>query len=322
MIYMHLRAAYTGPVNTDLGPHEPIPPEAVRYCGETMHLVKRRVVRADSGFRTIAECSKCHRTIETLENPAAKGPVAPDMAVVAAMTPTWVSDCGTVELWLGDCRDVLPTLGPVDAVVTDPPYGIGYSSSWKTSMNGELRTSRSSFGEDTFNDGWIILAFQVASPNACLYCFTRWDVLQRWKESIEGAGWKVKQRLIWNKCHWKMGDLDYYGSQTEDVLFAIKGHPEMQYANRCNLFVSSSAYLPEGQFDHPTQKPEVVLRKFVADSTTVGATVLDPFMGSGTTGVACVQLGRRFVGVEIDEGYFKIAVKRISDALLQIRMPI
>jgi hypothetical protein len=78
MIYMHARAAnLDGPVNTDLGPHEPIPPEAWRYCGETMHLVKRRVVRADSGFRTIAECSKCHRTIETLENPAAKGPVLP-----------------------------------------------------------------------------------------------------------------------------------------------------------------------------------------------------------------------------------------------------
>lgn len=89
-----------------------------------------------------------------------------------------------------------------------------------------------------------------------------------------------------------------------------------------NLFSSSSAYLPEGQFDHPTQKPEVIIRRFVLDSTTEGATVLDPFMGSGTTGVACLNTGRRFIGIEKDAGYYEIARQRIEQAAQQQRLAV
>ena len=153
-----------------------------------------------------------------------------------------------------------------------------------------------------------------------LYCFTRWDMIDKWRSAIEQAGFRVKQRLVWDKRHWKMGDLRYYGSQTEDVLFCVKGTPIMQYPKRTgNLFSSSSAYLPEGQYDHPTQKPEIILRRFVEDSTRPGATVLDPFMGSGTTGVACVQTGRNFIGIEIDPGYAEIARARIEKAQEQAR---
>ncbi len=229
----------------------------------------------------------------------------------------------TVTLYHGDCLEVLRTLEPgsVDAVVTDPPYGIGYVSSRTTRPDGSPRVKRASFGADELDTRWLDGAFAACAPDACLYCFTRWDVMPVWKEAIETAGFKIRQRLVWNKCHWKMGDLRYYGSQIEDVLFATKGTPPMHWEHRIgNLFSSSSAYLPEGQYDHPTQKPEIIMRQFVTHSTPEGATVLDPFMGSGTTGVACVQTGRNFIGIELDRGYFEIAEKRIREAEMQLRL--
>ena len=223
----------------------------------------------------------------------------------------------------GDCLDVLPTLaaGSIDAVVTDPPYGIGYASSRTTRPDGTPRRKAASFGSDKFDPRWLYDLARLTTPDSMLYCFTRWDMIDRWRIEIEAAGFKVKQRLIWDKRHWKMGDLRYYGSQIEDVLFCVKGTPAMQWPKRSgNLFSSSSsAYLPEGQYNHPTQKPEVILRQFVKDSTRPGALVLDPFCGSGTTGVACVQTGRRFIGIEIDPGYADIARARIAKAAEQAR---
>lgn len=222
----------------------------------------------------------------------------------------------------GDCLEVMPTLdrAAIAAVITDPPYGIGYASSWTTRPDGTPRRKRPSFGPDVFDPRWLCELDRLTKADAMLYCFTRWDMIDKWRGAIEAAGFKMKQRLIWDKRHWKMGDLRYYGSQIEDVLFCIKGAPSMQWPKRSgNLFSSSSAYLPEGQFDHPTQKPEIILRRFVEDSTQPGDLVLDPFCGSGTTGVACVQTGRRFIGIEIDPGYADIARARIAKAAEQAR---
>ena len=231
------------------------------------------------------------------------------------MTPTW-------QVITGDCLDVLPTLaaGSVDAVVTDPPYGIGYASSRTTRPDGTPRRKAASFGADVFDPRWVCELERLTKPDAMLYCFTRWDMIDKWRVAIEAAGFKMKQRLIWDKRHWKMGDLSYYGSQIEDVLFCIKGRPAMQWPKRSgNLFSSSSSYLPEGQYNHPTQKPEIILRRFVEDSTRPGDLILDPFCGSGTTGVACIQTGRNFIGIELDPGYADIARARIAKAAEQAR---
>ena len=224
----------------------------------------------------------------------------------------------TVRLIHGDCLEILPTLeaGSVDAVITDPPYGINYVSSRTTRPDGTPRIKRNTFGNDVFDDVWLPLVFINCASDAFLYCFTHWRVAELWRNSIKDAGFKIVQKLIWNKCHWKMGDLKYYGSQTEEVWFAVKGRPDMNWEHRIgNLFSSSSsAYLREGQFDHPTQKSEDIIRGFVLDCSGDNDTILDPFMGSGTTGVACVETGRNFIGIEIDADYFAIAQRRIADA--------
>lgn len=222
---------------------------------------------------------------------------------------------GECTLYRGDCLEVLPTLEPVDAVVTDPPYGIGYASSRTTRLGGGPRKNKASFGADVLDTSWLTDAYRVLRPDTPVYVFTRWDVLNEWKQAIEAAGFVVVQRLVWDKAHWKMGDLRYYGSQLEDVLFCRKGTPTMHYQKRRgNILRYSSSWLPEGQYDHPTQKPERLMADYILDGTQDGDAVLDPFMGSGTTGVACVKTGRKFIGIEIDPAHFATACRRIESA--------
>lgn len=228
----------------------------------------------------------------------------------------------TYTLIQGDCLDVMATLeaGSIDAIVTDPPYGIGYASAWQTRLGGGHRINGASFGKDEFNADWIPEAYRVLRDDALFYCFTRWDVANQWRMEFEAVGFKTCQRLVWDKCHWKMGDLRYYGSQIEDILVFRKGNRpifEGGKGRRGNLLRYSSAFLPEGQYDHPTQKPVALMKRLVADATVSEETILDPFAGSGSTGVACLQLGRSFIGCEIDPAYFAIAQKRISEAAMQ-----
>lgn len=230
------------------------------------------------------------------------------------------------QLYLGDCLNFMRTMKPgsVDAVITDPPYGIGYKSGHKISIDGNPRRNGNSFGKDEINLDWIPLVYNLQKQDSLLYCFTRWDVLSIWRDAFIDNGYLSCGRLVWNKCHWKMGDLRYYGSQTEDILLMRKGAPIIfpgGIGRRGNLLSVSSFYLSEGQEDHPTQKPEKILRQFVADSTNPGDIIFDPFMGSGTTGVACMQLGRRFIGCEIDPNYYAIAEKRIKAAAMQMLLP-
>ena len=225
------------------------------------------------------------------------------------------------ELHLGDCLEVMRGMADksVDCVVTDPPYGIGYKMNAPNKQtNGHRNTSRT-FGVDALDTSWIADAYRVLKPNTCAYVFTRWDVLHIWRAAIEDAGFSVAQRLIWDKSHWGAGDLRYYGSQIEDVLFCRKGNPTMAWAGRRgNVFKSTTrAFYPERSDLHPTQKPESVMTSFVLDSTQPGDTILDPFMGSGTTGVACIKTGRNFIGCEIDPTYHAIAQRRIEDAAAQ-----
>lgn len=226
------------------------------------------------------------------------------------------------ELILGDALRYMEQMpgGSVQAIITDPPYGIGYASAWRTRLGGGPRVNGASFGKDEFNPEWIPQAYRILRADALLYCFTRWDVASQWRAAFEDAGFKTAQRLVWDKCHWKMGDLQYYGSQTEDILVLRKGNrpifPEGK-GRRGNLLRYSSAFLPEGQFDHPTQKPVALIKRLIVDGSLPHETVLDPFMGSGSCGVACIKTGRRFLGVEIDPTYHAIAAKRLADAAAQ-----
>jgi DNA modification methylase len=197
-----------------------------------------------------------------------------------------------VTLYNADCREVLPTLGKVDAVVTDPPYGIGADEAaaknngkWGWKFYGDTKWDRER------PDAYLLLKLLELGKYQIIWggnYFT--DILP-----------PTMQWLIWDK-----GQRDFSLADLEMAWSSQKA------ASRIFDY-SRSLALKDGK-EHPTQKPIEVMKwclSFVSDAETI----LDPFMGSGTTGVAAVKLGRKFIGIEIEPKYFDIAVRRIADAL-------
>jgi DNA modification methylase len=206
---------------------------------------------------------------------------------------TRVEHIGNATLYLGDCRDILPTLGKVDAVVTDPPYGIGEDG-------GRFRDRKGGGHRVLPKMGW-----DRAPPNGSLF------------DMVLGAGW---QHIIWGGNYftdnlpvsrgWLYWDKKMGGDFSDGELAWTSLDMVLKAYSQCNKMPGK---------EHPTQKPVELLRwclGFLPDAETI----LDPFMGSGTTGVACAHEGRRFIGIEREPAYFDIACRRIAEAYAQPRL--
>ncbi len=197
-----------------------------------------------------------------------------------------IGDC---TLYCGDCLEIVPTLGKVDAVVTDPPYGLG------------KRMQGGTWGAQVHNEG-----------------FLKWDleINQKWIETILHLN---LPSIIWGGNYF-----DVPPSRCWLIWQKINAVPtmadfEMAWTNLDRPAKSLSLPVGRVEYGHPTQKPLALMQwclGFLPDAETI----LDPFMGSGTTGVACVSLGKKFVGIELDPGYFDIACKRIEEAHRQPRL--
>lgn len=212
-----------------------------------------------------------------------------------------IGDC---TLILGDCREVLPTLGRVDAVVTDPPYGIGYSSGYRTN---DLWGSASTIQQDESTAARDFVA-DWSSPLPCLMFGT-------WRAARPAI---TRQVLVWDKGGaLGMGALDIPWKPDHEEIYVLgRGFIGSRDCGSVLRFPPVQSMAKNGRV-HPTEKPVALMGALVRK---VPGTVLDPFMGSGTTGVACVNLGRRFIGIEIEERYFSIACRRIEAAYAQPRL--
>lgn len=202
------------------------------------------------------------------------------------MTPYRKEVIGDCELYLGDCLDLLPTLGKFDAVVTDPPYGIGITRS------NRIAVSRGMGGgnwDDAPPSLELMRMVMDAAPSHIIW----------------GGNYFALQPtrcvLVWDKINdgRDFADLEVAWTDLDAVARIFRMRP-------MNM---------DGGKLHPTQKP-VELMRWCVDKTDADS-ILDPFMGSGTTGVACVKLGRKFTGIEIDPHYFDIACERIRQAYKQ-----
>lgn len=223
-----------------------------------------------------------------------------------------------VTLYLGDCREVMPTLGEVDCVVTDPPYLVskgGFAS------NLQLDGGFGGWMRDYGNQGdivicdiefseWLPLVFAALKTSAQAYFMSNGRNLMKMQSAAEMAGFRLHTVLVWDKRAALPNK--YYQNVTEFALFMFKGKAfTIRYPGSKNLV----SIFQRDDSPHPTEKPVALMEYWIANSSTAGELILDPFMGSGTTGVAAVKLRRSFVGVEIDPTFFDIACRRIQAAL-------
>lgn len=188
-------------------------------------------------------------------------------------------------------------------VLTDPPYGIGYQS-W----NG----TRIANDEHPFI-WWMHEAFRVCKPGGGILCFTRWDIQDSFKLALESAGFKIRSQVVWDKGGNGMGDCrTQFSPRHELIWWAIKGRFAFPGERPLSLL---SVPKPMGKKrTHPTEKPVELMYQLIEATTRHGDLVVDPFTGTGATGVACALSGRRFFGVEINGKYVNKARERISQA--------
>jgi DNA modification methylase len=212
------------------------------------------------------------------------------------------------RLILGDCREVLPTLGKVDAVVTDPPYGVNLGDTNGSGKGHGLKIS----AYDSFDDSYeSFLASVVPSLNAALSIAKRAAVFtgphiheQKKPDAIGGIYCPAA-----NARHcWGFKSL-------LPVLFYGKA-PNLHKGSKATALYSTET-VDRLDNAHPVPKPLGWMNWLVSLASTDSETILDPFMGSGTTGVACAKLGRKFIGIEIEPKYFDIACRRIEAAYRQ-----
>ena len=216
--------------------------------------------------------------------------------------PYYDSGDGRVTLYCGDCLEIMPQLeaGSVDAVVTDPPYGMGQRNGGPRGKLCKAMTRVALIGNDTPFDP---APFLPAAPILCLFGANHYA-----SRLPSKPGW-----LIWDK--------------RDGLPSNVFSDAEMAWTNTlrtARIFRHQWSGMLKASENgtcrvHPTQKPIALMEWCMVQlGIPTSALVLDPFMGSGTTGVACVKTGRRFIGIEIDEGYCEIARKRIVDALSQL----
>lgn len=213
----------------------------------------------------------------------------------------------SVMLHLGDCREILPTLGKVDAVVSDPPYGMAWNTDSTRFTGGHQKR-----GDGRKDFGAIVADSVPFDPKPWL----AFPEVILWGANHFGARLPVGSTLVWIKK-----SAHAFGTFLSD---AELGWQKGGHGVYCKFVEFQGGLARKAEFDgsqsaHPTQKPIDLMLWCLARLKGKGH-VLDPYMGSGTTGVACVRLGRRFTGIEIESKYFDIACRRIADELKRPRL--
>ena len=230
-----------------------------------------------------------------------------------------VEQIGDATLMLGDCLEIMPTL-TVDHIIGDPPYEDELHKAVGKIRRADGRQMISDLGFDGVNgirEGFSRVAVQAASGWVIL--FTLAEGVRAWRDDLHVAGAKLDTTCFWIKPDASPrfnGQGPARGAECFVTCWATKGYRSWNAGGKRGVYT----HCVNGGHRHgvhPTEKPVSLMREIVADFTAPEQTILDPFMGSGTTGVACAKLGRKFVGIEIDPGYFDIACKRIDAAYKQ-----
>ena len=196
----------------------------------------------------------------------------------------------------GDCLEVMKEIPDkaVDIIVTDPPYGMEFQSNYRFTKHERI------VGDDRYPVE-ILEEFKRIAKRA-VYVFCRWDNLRELPPPTSV--------LAWVKNNWSMGDLKHeHGRQWEAICFYPQS--EHEFITRIPDVMKGDR---SGNNLHPTEKPVSVISRLI--QANIGDLILDPFLGSGTTAVACKELGRKFIGIEINPKYCEIALRRLAQEYL------
>lgn len=232
-----------------------------------------------------------------------------------------IGDC---RLILGDCLEVMPALGKVDAVIMDPPYELSEAGPGKSHFGMSLNKFDSAdyksivSGFDIEKVFFAIegLFYERETIPFNLFCFCSNKQVSRimeWNERRQNG--RSTTLLVWHKTNaapfangvWR-GDIEYIVHAKDKGAVFIGGAEEKKKVSEFPIVQDDA---------HPTVKPLELIKKYVKICSHRGQTILDPYMGSGTTGIACSKLGRKFIGIELDPTYFDIACRRIEEAYRQ-----
>ena len=210
-----------------------------------------------------------------------------------------------VTLHQGDCLEFMKTLDPssVDAVITDPPYLVDYTGRWSSDIEAIEGDDDATWVRPAFEQ-----IFRVLKDDSFCVTFYGWPHADVFVGTFKALGFRIVSHLVFVKNVWGLGY--FTRGQHEQAFLLAKGKPSPPDDPASDVF----DWVRVANAKHPNQKPTRTILDLVDRFSPEGGTVLDPFMGSGTTGVACMKSGRNFIGCEVDPHHFATAERRIEEA--------
>lgn len=221
----------------------------------------------------------------------------------------YIDNCTLIN---GDCLELMKEIpeGSVDLILTDPPYGMNFQSGRRKVKHKKIKNDNNLDWLDMF----VSESKRVISENGCLYVFCSKHNINVFMDTL-GKEFSLKNILIWEKNNNSMGDLKgAFADKNEFILFYQNGKRFINGKRDSNIL----QYKRTGNVLHSTQKPVDLLSYLIEKFSDKGDTVLDPFAGSFSTAIACMNTNRKFIGIELDENYFDIGVNRVKDHMRYI----
>ena len=217
-----------------------------------------------------------------------------------------------LKLIQGDCLEVMKDIpdNSIDLIVTDPPYLINYKTKYRKNKEHKFCSTIKNDNNYMLIKKYIKECYRIMKNNTAMYIFCSFDKVDFFKQELE-LYFKVKNMIVWVKNNHTAGDLEaQFGKKYELILLVNKGRAKFNGKRLTDVW-EFNRVVDNAQI-HQNQKPLDLLKQCIEKHSKVNDIVFDGFMGSGSTGVACLNLSRQFIGIELDEYYFKIAKERIE----------
>lgn len=217
------------------------------------------------------------------------------------------------KLLHGDCVELMKNIPDksIDLIVTDPPYLIKYKTNYRKDKNHDFCSEI--LNDDNYDciSNYIKQCYRILKDDTAMYMFCNCDRVDFFKQQLEKAGFKIKNMIIWVKNNWTAGDLKAQFGKQYEIIFLVNKGRKCFNGGRITDVWNFNRVAGKNQL-HQNQKPIDLLEQCILKHSNENDIVFDGFMGSGSTGVAALNLGRNFIGIELNENYFNIAKNRIE----------